>query len=243
MIAVDGVRFGYTGEPVVENVSLTVDPGEFVAIVGPNGSGKSTLMKLVLGLLEPDAGEVRLFGRRAASFGDGTRVGYVAQQTSAATEMPITVREVVRMGRYPRVGFGLFSQRDDEAVDEALDRVGMSGFADRRIGQLSGGQRQRAFIARALASDAELLVLDEPTVGVDAESVEEFYELLTSLNEDGITVVLIEHDIAAVTEHAERVVCLNREVYYDGPTDEFVDSEALARAFGRSAHSITGGQS
>ncbi|SFR70947.1 zinc transport system ATP-binding protein [Halogeometricum rufum] len=229
------VTFGYTATPVVEDVSLAIDPGEYVAIVGPNGSGKSTLMQLMLGLLAPDTGTARLFGERAVRFDDGERIGYVAQQASAAKEMPITVREVVKMGRFPHVGFGRLSSGDWTLVDDALETVGMSAFADRRVTHLSGGQRQRAFIARALASEADLLVLDEPTVGVDAESVDAFYDLLAALNAEGITVVLIEHDLGAVVEHADRVVCLNREVYFDGPTDEFVDSDALARAFGTEA--------
>ncbi|MFC7227353.1 metal ABC transporter ATP-binding protein [Salinirubellus salinus] len=241
VVSVADVAFGYTSVPVVEDVSLDIQPGEYVAVVGPNGSGKSTLMKLVLGLLRPDAGEARLFGEPAHAFDDGARVGYVAQHVSAAKEMPITVREVVRMGRFAHVGFGTLGAEDDAIVDRALKTVGMSGFARRRITQLSGGQRQRAFIARALASEADLLVLDEPTVGVDAESVEAFYDLLRALNDDGITVLLIEHDLSAVAEHAERVVCMNREVYFDGPTDEFVQSDALARAFGTTARFLTAG--
>ena len=265
------VTFGYTATPVVEDVSLTVDPGEYVAVVGPNGSGKSTLMRLMLGLLAPDSGTARLFGEDAERFDDGERVGYVAQQASAAKDMPITVREVVKMGRFPYVGVNRLSDGDGtvvgdlfddpvrtarrtanavsgrlaaadwEIVDDALAAVGMGAFADRRIGQLSGGQRQRVFIARALAGEADLLVLDEPTVGVDAESVDAFYDLLDALNDAGITVVLIEHDLGAVVEHADRVVCLNREVYFDGPTDEFVESDALARAFGTEARFLTGG--
>ncbi|WP_394342365.1 metal ABC transporter ATP-binding protein [Salinigranum rubrum] len=235
VIELADVSFGYTASPVVRDVSLRIDSGEYVAIVGPNGSGKSTLMKLMLGLLRPDDGTVRLFGEPAHGFDDGARIGYVAQHASAAKEMPITVREVVRMGRFPHVGFGRLSRADHVIVDRALETVGMSTFADRRVTQLSGGQRQRAFIARALASEADLLVLDEPTVGVDAESVEAFYRLLESLNAEGITVLLIEHDLGAVTDHAARVVCLNREVYFDGPTAEFVESDALARAFGTAA--------
>ena len=235
VIELAGVSFGYTATPVVRDISLRIDPGEYVAVVGPNGSGKSTLMKLMLGLLRPDSGEARLFGEPAHAFDDGSRLGYVAQHASAAKEMPITVREVVKMGRFSHVGFGRLSAADWRIVDSALDTVGMSGFADRRVTQLSGGQRQRAFIARALAGEADLLVLDEPTVGVDVESVEAFYDLLRSLNDDGITVLLIEHDLGAVTDHAERVVCLNREVYFDGPTGEFLESDALARAFGTNA--------
>jgi zinc transport system ATP-binding protein len=235
IIELSSVDFGYTATPVVEDISLRVDSGEYVAIVGPNGSGKSTLMKLMLGLLRPDDGVARMFGEPSHEFDDGSRIGYVAQHASASKEMPITVREVVKMGRFPHVGFGRLSNRDWEIVDRALDTVGMTAFADRRVTQLSGGQRQRAFIARALAGEADLLVLDEPTVGVDVESVEAFYDLLESLNEDGITILLIEHDLSAVTDHAERVVCLNREIYFDGPTESFVESDALSRAFGTAA--------
>jgi len=271
VIDLSGVTFGYTATPVVEDVSLTVDSGEYVAVVGPNGSGKSTLMRLMLGLIGPDAGAARLFGEDAGRFDDGERVGYVAQQATAAEEMPITVREVVKMGRFPYVAVGnlpggdagvvggLFDDPvgtarrtanavsgrltagDWRIVDDALATVGMSAFADRRIGQLSGGQRQRVFIARALAGEADLLVLDEPTVGVDAESVDAFYDLLDALNAAGITVLLIEHDLSAVVEHADRVVCLNREVYFDGPADEFVKSDALARAFGAGASFLAWG--
>ena len=240
IIELDDVTFGYTATPVIEGVSLAIRQGEYVAIVGPNGSGKSTLMQLMLGLRTPDTGSARLFDTRADEFADGERIGYVAQQASAAKDMPITVREVVKMGRFPHVGFGWLSSDDWAVVDDALETVGMRAFADRRITQLSGGQRQRAFIARALASEADVLVLDEPTVGVDAESVDAFYDLLATLNAGGITVLLIEHDLGAVVEHADRVVCLNREIYFDGPTAEFVESDALARAFGTEARFLSG---
>jgi zinc transport system ATP-binding protein len=232
VVELAGVAFGYTATPVVSDISLRVEAGEYVAVVGPNGSGKSTVLKLALGLLEPDEGVARLFGEPADEFDDGARVGYVAQHASASKEMPITVREVVKMGRFPHVGFGRLSGSDWEIVDRALETVGMAAFANRRITQLSGGQRQRAFIARALASEADLLVLDEPTVGVDAESVAAFYDLLAALNAEGITIVLIEHDLGAVADRAERVVCLDGEIYFDGPAEEFLDSDALARAFG-----------
>jgi len=238
VIDIADVSFGYTATPVLGDVSLRIGPGEYVAVVGPNGSGKSTLMKLMLGLLEPDAGAARLFGEPAHRSDHGSRVGYVAQHASASKEMPITVREVVKMGRFPHVGFGRLTASDWEIVDRAIGTVGMSAFANRRVTQLSGGQRQRAFIARALASEAELLVLDEPTVGVDVESVDAFYDLLEALHENGITIVLIEHDLGAVTDHADRVVCLNGEIYFDGPTEEFVDSDALVRAFGAAASSL-----
>jgi zinc transport system ATP-binding protein len=232
VLAFEDVTFGYTSSPVVEDVSFAVEHGEFAALVGPNGSGKSTLLKIGLGLLTPDAGEARLFGEPATEFEAGERIGHVAQHAAAAKSMPITVREVVTMGRFAHVGFGRLTREDRRAVDDALDRVGMTPYAKRRITQLSGGQRQRAFIARALATDADLLVLDEPTVGVDVESVAEFYDLVRSLNEGGITVFLVEHDLGAVANNAERVLCLNRELFFDGSASEFVDSDALARTYG-----------
>jgi len=233
LVSVDGVTFGYTASPVLQDVSLSVDRGEYVGIVGPNGSGKSTLLKLMLGLERPDEGSVHLLGHPAEAFEDRERVGYVAQDVTENTkQMPITVEEVVVMGRTPHVGFGRFRDRDREWARRALETVGIDHLADRQITRLSGGQRQRTYIARALAAKAELLVLDEPTVGVDAESVEAFYELLADLNADGMTVVLVEHDIGAVLEHTERIVCLNREVYFDGSPAAFADSDALARAYG-----------
>lgn len=233
VVAVDGVTFGYTATPVVEEVSLDVEAGEFVGVVGPNGSGKSTLLELILGLYEPDQGDVRLLGRPASAFEERERVGYVAQDaTEDADAMPITVEEVVLMGRFPHVGFGRIRSSDREFAREALRTVGIENLADRQIGRLSGGQRQRTYIARALAADADLLVLDEPTVGVDAESVRAFFDLLEALNDDGLTVLLVEHDVGAVLEHASRVVCLNREVYFDGSPAAFAESDALARAYG-----------
>jgi zinc transport system ATP-binding protein len=229
------VTFGYTERPVVEGVSLTVEAGAFLGLVGPNGSGKTTLLELCIGLRRPDSGTVRLFGEPAHRFADGERVGFVPQDvTTASGGMPITVREVVRMGRYPHKLFGRFGDADRRAVTDALDRVGIADLADRRIGRLSGGQRQRAFIARALAADADLLALDEPTVGVDAESREAFYELLHELNADGMTVVLIEHDIGIVTTHASEIACLNRELFFHGDPETFVETDALADAYGGS---------
>ncbi|MFO7927530.1 MAG: metal ABC transporter ATP-binding protein [Halobacteriota archaeon] len=233
LIDLENVSFGYTASPVVQGISLTLDSGEYVGLIGPNGSGKSTLLRLILGLHEPDRGYVRLFGRPASAFVDRARVGYVAQDVTENTKrMPITVAEVVLMGRFPHAGFGRITTEDRELARDALRTVDIEHLADRRITKLSGGQRQRAYIARALAGEADLLVLDEPTVGVDAESVDAFFDLLDALNDDGMTILLVEHDIGAVLEHADRVVCLNRELYFDGPPGEFAESDALDRAYG-----------
>lgn len=233
VLELDGVTFRYGETPVVEDISLSLTAGEFLGLVGPNGSGKSTLLALALGLLRPDCGTIRLFGEPAHTFEDGERVGHVAQDAPAnAMTMPVTVREVVSMGRYPHLGFGRLTQADREAIERALSTVGIGGLAGRRLGDLSGGQRQRAFIARALAGEADLLALDEPAVGVDTESREAFYGLLGDLNKRGLTIILVEHDIGVVTRHASRVACLNRQLFFHGPSKEFGESDALARAYG-----------
>ena len=233
VVEAENVTFAYDGEPVVENVSLAVEPGEYLGLIGPNGSGKTTLLKLLLGLLRPDSGTVRLFGEPVERFRDGERLGYVPQQsTEAARSMSITVEEVVRMGRYPHRGLRRLTAEDRQAVEEALDRVNIADLAGRRISQLSGGQRQRVYIARALASDAALLALDEPTVGVDASSREQFYNLLDELNAEGITVMLVEHDLDIVAERADRIACINRELLHIGPPETALDEELLARMYG-----------
>ncbi|MFO7832832.1 MAG: metal ABC transporter ATP-binding protein [Halohasta sp.] len=237
LISVDDVTFGYGEVPVLESVSIDVEPGSFLGLVGPNGSGKSTLLDLMLGLRRPDEGTVSLFGEPAHKFDAGERIGYVAQDaTKAVRDMPITVREVVEMGRYPRRLFGRFSAADRQEIEDALEQVGITDLASRRVGRLSGGQRQRVFIARALASEADLLALDEPTVGVDAESREEFYGLIHDLNATGLTVILIEHDIGVVTTHATDVACLNRQLFFDGDPEEFVETDALSQAYGKDQH-------
>jgi len=233
IVDLDGVTFSYGDTVAVRDVSLTVDRGDFLGLVGPNGSGKTTLLHLMLGLHTPDEGSVALFGRPIDQFDDGGRIGYVSQKaTSRGGAMPVTVRECVTMGRFAHAGFGRLTDADRAAVDDAISTVGIGDLSDRLLTKLSGGQKQRAYIARALASDADLLALDEPTVGVDAESRDAFYALLADLNDDGITIILIEHDIGVVTDRASRIACINTELYHHGDTESFVESDALAEAYG-----------
>ncbi len=239
-VSFENVSFAYGETVAVRDVTLRIDAGDFFGLVGPNGSGKTTLMHLMLGLETPDRGSIELFGEPVRGFDDRGRIGYVSQQaTNRGKTMPVTVRECVRMGRFAHVGRGRLGEADHEAVASALERVGIADLADRRIGQLSGGQRQRAYIARALAGEADLLALDEPAVGVDAESRDVFYDLLDQLNASGITIVLIEHDIGVVTDHADHVACLNTELYHHGSTEGFVESDALTRAYGKTARIVT----
>ena len=240
VVRMENVTYAYGDRPAVEDASLRIEAGDFLGLIGPNGSGKTTLLKLMLGLLSPDSGRVRLFDEPIDEFDDGQRIGYVAQQsTDREGAMPVTVREVVRMGRFAHAGHGRLGAEDREIVAGALDRVGIADIADRPISRLSGGQKQRAYIARALASEADLLALDEPTVGIDAESRDQFYGLLEELNDRGITIVLIEHDIGVVTDRANRIVCINQQIYHHGDTDAFVESNALERAYGSTSRVVS----
>jgi zinc transport system ATP-binding protein len=203
-------------------VDLAVERGEFVALVGPNGSGKSTLLKLLLGSLEPDAGTVELFGHPPSEVSDRGRLGYVPQRPSLASETPATVEEIVTAGRLPRRGWWRpLTGADRARVGHALESVGLSDLAKRPVNELSGGQQQRAFIARALASDPELLILDEPIAGVDAVSQRRFRDSLVHLQrEHGAGVLLVSHELAAVAEDVDRVVVLKEKVVFDGSPGE-----------------------
>ena len=239
VVDIENVTFAYGDSVAVRDVSLTISEGDFLGLIGPNGSGKTTLLHLMLGLYAPDSGSIELFGEPVSEFDHGERIGYVSQQaTSRGGTMPVTVREVVTMGRFPHAGHARLTDSDRETVDDAMETVGITDLADKRANELSGGQRQRAFIARALASEADLLALDEPTVGVDAESRDEFYRLLESLNESGITIVLIEHDIGVVTDRADHIACINQELYHHGDTESFVESDALTEAYGTSGQVV-----
>ena len=240
VIDVKDVTFAYGDAVAVENVSLTVDDGEFLGLIGPNGSGKTTLLHLMLGLREPDAGSISLFGEPAHEFAAGERIGYVGQRAADRGDaMPVTVRETVLMGRFAHAGHSRLTDQDRAIAAEALRTVEVQDLAERRVSGLSGGQRQRVFIARALASEADVLALDEPTVGIDADSRDRFYGLLDRLNADGMTIVLIEHDIDVLTKHVDTVACINVELYHHGDTVSFLESDALADAYGRASGVLT----
>ncbi len=218
LLEASGISFAYGRHLVVEDVDLLVRPGEFVALVGPNGSGKSTLLKVLLGSLEPSAGWVRLLGESPSRFADRGRVGYVPQRPILDSEVPATVREIVAVGRLSRRGWWRpLRPPDHDIVHHALESVGLSQLADRPLNELSGGQQQRAFIARAFASEPDLLLLDEPIAGIDAESQRRFRDSLTHLiAEHGAGVLLVSHELSAVAPDLDRVVVLKRRVVFDG---------------------------
>lgn len=217
-----GLTFAYGREPVLEDVSLAIGTGEFVAIVGPNGSGKSTLLRLLLGSLEPDSGTARLFGRPPREVRRRGRLGYVPQRPNLDSELPATVLEIVSSGRLTDGRWWFPSSRADrEAVAHAIASVGLGELAHRPVNELSGGQQQRAFIARAFASEPSLLVLDEPIAGVDAASQRLFRDSLVHLiREHGAGVLLVSHELSAVADDVDRVIVLKRTVLFDGTPSE-----------------------
>jgi len=222
VLAATDVSFAYGAEVVLDHVGLEVRAGEFAALAGPNGSGKSTLLRILLGLLAPQAGTVEVFGVAPTDLRDRWRVGYVPQRPRIAPDLPATVDEVVATGRLAQQGWWKRRTRADrEAVDHALESVALTEHRRKRLPELSGGQQQRALIARALAADPELLVLDEPIAGVDVESQELFRDSLVHLVEHHqAAVLLVSHELGAVADDLDHVVVLKRRVVFDGvPAD------------------------
>lgn len=241
LLELERVDFSYNGEKALEEVSFSVAAGDYIGIVGGNGSGKTTLLKVMLGLLPPDQGTVRLFGEPLSRFRDWSKVGYVPQHIARAeSAFPATVGEVVASGLPSRsvLRGPLRSAGERTQVDEALRRAGIADFARRRIGELSGGERQRVFIARALVSRPSLLVLDEPTTGVDVRSEAEFYAFLGELNRNGITIILVSHDLDVVAREVGTVIALNRRVVCQVPSEEFVSGDYLKQLYGEGARFV-----
>ena len=233
-VELEDVDFDYGAGPVLERINLTVEPGDFLGIIGPNGSGKTTLLRIILGLLPPTRGAVRLFGHPPGAFGQWGRLGYVPQKATLDPSLPVTVREVVATGLLPSLGlFGRLRASTRERIEEVLGQVGMAAQGSTRIGVLSTGQQQRVLIARALVSKPELLILDEPTGGVDPEAQTSFYALLHHLNrERDVTLILVSHDIAVVAKEVTKLACLNRRLIFHGRPGDFLSDAALAALYG-----------
>ena len=230
-VQLDDVTAGYDERPALEHISLDVPAGALVAVFGPNGGGKTTLLKLLAGVLQPWTGTVEVLGARAGE--TARRVAYVPQAELVDWGFPVSVRDVAMMGRYPALGPLRRPGREDRrAVDAALERVGMIAFADVQIGALSGGQRRRAFLARAIAADPDLYLLDEPVTGVDVPTQEDLMALLAAEAKRGAAVIATTHDLAAAAEHFETVVALNRSVIAVGAASLVLDREVLQKTYG-----------
>ena len=230
-LEVRGLWTGYNGHPALEDINFQVARGEIVGLIGPNGSGKSTLIKAILGLVNPWRGGAFVMGQPAAN--QRRIMGYMPQMEDVNWDFPVTVRDVALMGRYSRRGLLRRTNREDrDAAGAALQRVGMHDLRDRLIGELSGGQRRRVLLARALANDPALLLLDEPVAGLDATAQHRFLDTVEELRDEGKTVVLSTHDLSCVSEWCGQAACLNRTLIAFGPPHEILDERVLSETFG-----------
>lgn len=237
IISVKDLSYFYDGNEnlILEDINLDIRKGDFLALVGPNGGGKSTLIKLIMGILKNKNGEIKLFGKDIKKFNNWSCIGYISQKaTNFDKRFPATVKEVVSMGRISRKGLlRSLDKKDEKIVEDCLEEVSMLKYKDYLLSSLSGGQAQRVLIARALASDPCLLVLDEPTVGIDQQNQQEFYKLLQKLRKDkGITIILVSHDIEAIAKEANTFACLNQKLIYHGEPKGFVNEKYFENLYG-----------
>ncbi|TAL23213.1 MAG: metal ABC transporter ATP-binding protein [Nitrospirae bacterium] len=235
IISVENLSVRYNSTDVFSGVTLGVNAGDYVALAGHNGSGKSTLIKAMLGLIEPAAGSVKIFGASPSGFINWQKVGYIPQRlVSFSPYFPATVKEVVSMGllsgkRFPK----RLSSGDGDAIDRALSLMDIAALKDKKIGELSGGQQQRVIIARAIINEPELLILDEPTAAVDPETRERFFGIIDGLNKNkNTTVILITHDTGSAGRYASKLLYFDRRVVFYGTFKDFCESTNMAEYFG-----------
>lgn len=229
LVEIENLTVNYDGILALDKVSLSIEEKDFLGIIGPNGAGKTTLFSCMLGLLNNYQGEIRFFGtniRKSRQYLH--QIGYVPQKPIFEKNFPATVAEVV--------GMGLTKNQKEETIDKVLQKVWLHELSHRRIGDLSGGQQQRVFIAKALANDPQILILDEPVAGIDSQSKDLFYQILLDLNKkDNITVIWSSHDLDAVAKLATKVACLNRTLFFHGISEEFFHDENLLKMYSESS--------
>jgi zinc/manganese transport system ATP-binding protein len=232
LVRFERVTCGYDGEPVLRDLDLTIAQGAFVGIVGPSGAGKTTLLRAMVGAVPRVEGRITVAGGEVG-FGSTPNVGWVPQLETVDWNFPATVREVVLMGRWSNRPWRAWPSRSDRLlVDQMLERLGIGGLGDRHIRMLSGGQQQRVFLARAMIGEPDLLLLDEPTSGVDIKTRDDVLHLLADLNRDGMTIVLTTHELNSVAAHLPWVVCVNRRLIAEGDPDEIFTSPILGETYG-----------
>ena len=230
-IEVHNLTTTYGGTPVLWDIDFELPGGQIIGVIGPNGSGKTTLLKTIMGLLEPASGYVKIFDQSLEKVRE--RVAYVPQRETVDWDFPASVYDVVMLGRYRKHNlFKRTREPDKEIVLQAIEKVGLTEFKDRQISQLSGGQQQRVFIARALAQGADLYLMDEPFVGVDAATENSILELLAEMKAEGKTVVIIHHDLQTVSDYFDYLVLLNTRLVAQGPATEVLTKENLTNAYG-----------
>jgi zinc transport system ATP-binding protein len=238
---VRNLHFNVREQKILSNISLEIFEGEYIAIIGPNGGGKTTLIRMLLGLSQPSSGEVKIFGKKIKNFKEWYKIGYVPQRASLVdTNFPATVEDIVSMGRVAKRSlFGGMSREDKDAVRDAMQKMDVLNLKDKMVGTLSGGQRQRVMIARALASNPKILILDEPNTGVDAVSQHRFYSLLSRLNkEENITILFITHDIGVIVDDIQRLFTINQKATICNNPKQALSCDDMSALYGVEAHLI-----
>ena len=238
---VENLNFNVRGQKILSHISLQIFSGEYVAIIGPNGGGKTTLIRMLLGLEKPTDGMIKLFGKKLINFKEWSKIGYVPQRVSLVdANFPATVLDIVNMGRVSKRNlFSRMSKEDVNTVNDAMKKMDILDLKDKMVGTLSGGQRQRVMIARALASNPEILILDEPNTGVDIVSQKRFYELLSKLNkEENITIVFITHDIGVIADDIGRLFTINQKAIICNNPKEALSCNEMSALYGIDAHLI-----
>ncbi len=237
----EGLSYRVNGNDILKNIALVVKKGEYAAVIGPNGGGKTTLIRLLLGLEKKSSGSIKLFGKPLKSFDAWDKIGYVPQRVAQLDQyFPATVEEVVSMGRTAKRGlFSRLSEKDKEAIEQAMLKMDVQNLRGKLVGELSGGQRQRVMIARALASEPEVLILDEPNTGVDMVSQNRFYALLRELNQkDGLTILFITHDIGVIADDIQSMLCINQTLLACNNPHEILSCSEMSKLYGIDAHLI-----
>ncbi|WP_202080326.1 metal ABC transporter ATP-binding protein [Caldalkalibacillus salinus] len=230
-IEVDNLSVSYDRETVFFPSSVSLQKGHVIGILGPNGAGKSTFLKSIMGLIPKDQGKITFFNQKISKF--RKKVAYVPQRTDIDWHFPVLVRDVIMMGRYPlQKWYQRNRQEDHDIVQRCLEKVHLTSFADRQIGQLSGGQQQRVFLARALAQEAELFLLDEPFVGVDATTEDIMVEQLKALKAEGKTILVVHHDLSKANQYFDQLLLINQKVIGYGPVDKMFQPEWLQKTYG-----------
>lgn len=234
-MSVDKLFFRYNSVDVLTDISFNLTEGDYIGLAGPNGSGKTTLVKLLLGIYKPSHGIVRLFNQNISDFKDWHRVGYLPQKIASFNpNFPATVKEIVALGLISRKKIPKWLNRSDkEAVGNAMELMDIMHIKNKLIGELSGGQQQRALIARAIVSDPDLLILDEPTTAIDPETREKFFSILKELNEDkGVTIIIITHDTGTIGKYASKLLYLDKRIIFYGSFEDFCASNTMSDYFG-----------
>ncbi len=239
-LSIENIWVRYDGNVILEDISFKLQHNEIMTIVGPNGSGKSTLLKTIMGFKQPFRGRIRVFGKSPAAVMNSGVFGYLPQSTTYDNNFPVTVYDIVAMARYSKKTlFETLNGEDRDIIDESLSAVEMVSLKSSHFGNLSGGQKQRVLIARALANEPRILVLDEPSTGLDSVAQDSFYHMLSLLRDrKSLSIIMVSHDIGTVSTVVDKIACIQKKLHFHGPPEECIPSEDLAKIFGKEIYFV-----